>query len=146
MILFWFGIFAENLVILVIVGEYKLYGYSTIVTPIRGPFLTDLSWLNPINFAYMGFGHFVHIFSAYWLAKGVKKGLILSFSISLFEIVSFLIPPYADLLTPSSITIRILFAVIIYLMISGRKELVRLQSENWRPWKNPKMIDESKLA
>ena len=136
MMLFWFGILAQLITIMFVVPEYIEYGYS--------PFLTyekegQLTINNVIEFAYNGFIHCVHIVAGYLLAKGKKKGIVFGIGISLLEIFGAFSPGSIEYInTPAWIIIRIFFVIVIALIISGRKDLVRLQQENWRPWKNPK--------
>jgi hypothetical protein len=135
MILFWFGIYAEFLVLASFSILYYRYGTfegNTLQQIFSGGFL------NIIYFIYRQYGHGVHILSGYWLSKGRKKGIILGGSLCLYEIVSFLVPVIdPNLFTPYGMGVRILFAFVIFLLVIRRKELERLKSENWRPWKNP---------
>ena len=134
MILFWFGIMTEFFILSGSLIQYKNYGYSEMLTP----FASSESILNVLSFIYTGFGHLIHIVSGYWLSKGRKKGAILGASLSLYEIVSFFVPHINPVLyTADGIAIRILFALVVLLIISGRKGLNNLQSQKWRPWKNP---------
>lgn len=134
LILFWFGIIAQSIIVLGSLSELSLDGHLTFL--IR--YSEKEVFHNAVNFTYLGFGHFVHIVAAYWLAKGTKKGIILALAISIYEIVTFLPPGLNQyLFTYSSIGIRILFGVVIVLIILGRKELERLRFAHWRPWKNP---------
>lgn len=159
MMLFWFGVFAQLLITFVLVWNYYSEGYSNLL-PIH-----QLNLLVSINtFAYRGLAHFIHIAAAYWLAKGRKKGLIVGLFISIYEILSFFVgginlgtlvalptainmeQPWIpsinpELFTPAGFIIRVLFAIIIFLIISGRKDLPKLQTQNWRPWKNPRSTD-----
>jgi hypothetical protein len=136
MILFWFGVVSQFLIIEVSVSEYLLYGKSKLLTPF-GP--NYYGWLNPFNFAYEGFVHLAHITAGYLLSKGSKKGVILGMVVSVFEIVPFLTPNFINgtLANQFSISYRILFGIVVLLIIFGRKELHILQSAGWRPWKNP---------
>ena len=143
MILFWFGVMTEFFILLGAYIEYKNYGYSEMLTPLP----SNESILNALIFVSTGFIHIIHIVSGYWLSKGTKKSAIMGVSLSLFEIVSFFVPHINPVLyAPEGIAIRILFALVILLIISGRKELDNLKTENWRPWKNPQMVDKSELA
>lgn len=135
MLLFWFGVAAQSIIVFVVTVDYATLGYSRVLMPL-GP---DNILVQAHHIAYMGFAHFIHIVSAYWLAKGRKKGVVLGLCISVYEIVTFVLPPFnPGLFTPDGFAIRVLFAVIIYFTVSGAGELDRLRSENWRPWKNPK--------
>jgi hypothetical protein len=135
MLLFWFGVVAQSIIVFVVAVDYATLGYSRVLMPL-GP---DNILVQAHHVAYMGFAHFIHIVSAYWLAKGRKKGVVLGLCISAYEIVTFVLPPFnPGLFTPDGFAIRILFAVIIYFIVSGAGELDRLQLENWRPWKNPR--------
>jgi len=157
MLLFWFGVAAQLIIVFIAAVDHAVRGYSDII-----PF-TDLDDLDDVpSILYPGFAHFIHMVAAYWLSKGRKKGLALGLFISTYEIVSFLIPavnlgtihllpgPYMEeffmpsisplLYAPQGFVIRVLFAVIIYLMISGRKELINLQTMNWRPWMFSKIV------
>ena len=138
-LLFWFGVIAQLITVFLVTVEYTIPGRSYHILPIFGPY----NWVTVQIIAYVGFAHFIHIVAAYWLSKGRKKGIVLGLGISLYEIIPFLngfdlIDPTESIYSIFGLFVRALFAVIIFLMISGRKELVRLQSENWRPWKNPK--------
>lgn len=132
MMLFWFGIGVLLLMMFVIPGQYYFFGHSEFLTPYTN------NWYNALHFIYY-LGHFIHIIAAYWLSTGKNKGLVLGIAISLYEIVSFLVPTIdPSLYTPRSLAIRILFGIVILLIILGRKELPNLQTQSWRPWKNPK--------
>ena len=75
------------------------------------------------------------------LAKGKKKGVVLGIGMSLLEIIGAFLPgPIQYIQTLGWITIRLLFVIVILLIISGRKELDYLKSENWRPWKDPRKL------
>ena len=140
MILFWFGVIWQFLAVIHFVLEY--YHYRTF-------FDIDVELIFsegiPVTLFFIHFFvHVQHIIGGYWLSRGKRAGVILGVSVSLYEIVSFLVPEVTSvLLTPEGITIRILFAIVIFLIVSGRKELTRLQSENWRPWKNPRTTDKT---
>lgn len=141
MILFWFGVIAELIVIVIALGQFYYDGYSRFLTPFKS---SDVL-LNTANFVYTTFGHFVHMVSAYWLAKGTRKGIILALSLSIYEIVSFLVPRLdPDVYTISGFGIRVIFAIIIALLVLGRKDLPILKSANWRPWMFSKIADKSK--
>lgn len=132
MMLFWFGVFAE----LVILSGLWLRHYQGIELffIIPNDTLTNI-W----NISYEYFGHFIHIIAAYLISKGKKIGVILALAISSYEILGFLVPVvHPSVFTVQGFGIRILFALVIILIIFGRKELSKLQTQNWRPWKNPK--------
>ena len=136
--LFWFGIVFEFIMLYGSYAEYRLHGQIKTLMPFESE---QYEILNIINFIYLGFGHFIHIFAGYWIAKGHRKGVIIGIALSTYEIVSFLLPGTSYvLLEPSGIAIRIFFGVVIWLIITGRKDLHKLKIENWRPWKNPKTI------
>ncbi|MGI0021495.1 MAG: hypothetical protein ACRD9Q_01415 [Nitrososphaeraceae archaeon] len=140
MILFWFGISFESLVLIRTALQY--YKTGTILDEGTRAYISqDLIWFGVVHFASYMFGHIPHIIFGYWLSKGRMKGLVLGISIGLYEIVFYLVPKIEqDLFTPYAMTIRILFAIVIFLIISGRKELDTLKLENWRPWKNPRTV------
>jgi len=134
MLLFWFGIVFQIFRFIILTGEYVLYGTIEHLTP---EMIFDDS-LSILYISYVLFIHFTHIVSGYWLSKGRKKGAIFGLGVGAYEILSFVIFNDPVLYTPYGMAIRILFAFVIYLIISGRKELITIGSENWRPWKNPK--------
>ena len=134
MILFWSGVIAESIMLLGSIREYVLH---------HTLFQYPESWFSNnyivLILIYYLFVHVSHIVAGYLLAKGTKKGLVLGLTVGLYEIFAFFIPPIpSDLFTPGGIAFRILFAFVIFLIIAGRKEIVNLQKENWRPWKNPR--------
>lgn len=130
--LFWFGVFAQLLIINETILRYQNTGEFFYLFP-------DNILANIWNISYKFFGHFVHIAAAFWLSKGKIHGAILGLAISLYEIIPFLIPPFIpNFLTVQGIGIRVLFGIIIMLIVLGWKDLPKLQMSNWRPWKNPK--------
>lgn len=145
-LLFWFGVWAQSVAVFILVMGYgfKLQSYQGGIPLVP---LQDIHgnldvlgsvdmYLNVLGFQGV---HFTHIVSAYWLSKGRKKGWVVAIAVSIYEIVSFLTPTVdPGLFTPYGFAIRVLFAIIIFLSISGRKKLIALRYENWRPWKNPK--------
>jgi len=135
LILFWFGIQAE---FFILVGMPISYYRDGTIGGQYPQTIFEVWWRGAIFFMYTFFGHVTHIVSGYWLSKGNKKGIILSLSLCLYEIIPFLVPSESkNLFTWDGIGIRILFAFVIFLIVSGRKELIQLRSENWLPWKNP---------
>ncbi len=133
LILFWFGVYAEIMVIFVALGEIYFEGTTERMFPHRTNLL-----INAANFTYFIFGHFVHMVAAYWLSKGRMKGMILGFSLSVFEIISFFLPTIdPSLFDLYGKAVRILFGLVIILLWLGRHELASLRTEKWRPWKNP---------
>ena len=138
LILFWFGVIWQFFTLVKYPLEYHLHG--TFEGYELGVIFYDKLY-GMGYFTYHVFFHIIHIIAGYWLSKGKVKGVILGLFISSYEIIDFFTPDINPVLyTPEGITIRILFAIVIYLIISGRKELVALQNANWRPWKNPKTI------
>ena len=136
MMLFWFGILAQSIVILFAVPEYVEYGYSPYLAPEKEG---QITLKNIINFTYHGFIHCVHIIAGYFLATGKKKGIVIGLGISLLEIFGAFSPGSIEYMnTLGWIVIRIFFVVVIVLIISGRKDLSKLQTTNWRPWKDPR--------
>ena len=135
LILFWFGVIWQFLSLVGYTLEYHLHGTFEGHTPE----VVFYDWLSGAGYiAYSAFFHVVHIIAGFWLASGRQKGVYLGISVSLYEILAFLVPHIDPILfTPVGIPIRILFVFVIFLIISGRKELVNLKSENWRPWKKP---------
>ena len=136
-ILFWFGVLFQFFVSIGAIAAYYLH--ETI-----GGLSIELifsEWFGTLFILYTLFGHFMHITFAYWISKGKIAGIILGLGISVWEIVPFLFPESALFTTPGGIPIgipiRILFVVVILLIIYGRTSQKELQSQNWRPWKNP---------
>jgi hypothetical protein len=137
-ILFWFGILFQFFTIYGYSREYYLHGTISELT--FELIFSGLGWWFGVVFLlYTFLGHGIHITSAYWISKGRFKGIIIGLGISVYEIVSFLVPEIdPDLFTnPVGIPIRILFVIVILLIIYGRTSTKELQSQNWRPWKNP---------
>jgi len=57
----------------------------------------------------------------------------------LYEIISFFVPEVNPaVLSFTGITIRVFFGIVIVLLVLGSKDLSKLKTENWRPWKHPK--------
>jgi len=135
-ILFWFGILFQILAI--IVNSLEYYRYGTI-SELSLELIFSEFWFGIVFLPYTLIGHLMHITFSYWIAKGKIIGMILGLGISVYEIFSFLVPGINPLLltSPFGIPIRILFAVVIILIIYGRTSRIDLQSENWKPWKNP---------
>jgi len=136
MMLFWFGILAQSITILIVSSEYFEYGYSAYL---QGYEEKDYLVSNEVmKFAYYGFIHCAHIVAGYLLAKGKKQGILWGIGVCAVEIIGAFSPSsFQYVQTLGWIGIRIFFVIVLLLIISGRKELVRLKTENWRPWKNP---------
>jgi len=135
-ILFWFGILFQILTTIGFSLEYYRHGT---ISELTFELIFSEFWFGIVFLLYTLIGHGIHITSGYWISKGRIKGIILGLGISVYEIVSFLVPEInPDLITnPFGIPIRILFAIVILLIIYGRTSRIELQSENWKPWKNP---------
>lgn len=135
MILFWFGILFQFFAIVRFAFDYNketLFGMNP-------SFVNSLGVIGIVWIIYLLFAHVTHIVSGLLISRGKSSGIVIGLILGFYEIVGFLIPsPDPVLFTPHGIGIRILFAFVIFLIISGRKELPILQSANWRPWKNPK--------
>jgi len=129
MMLFWFGVIFESIIIIGFSSQYITKGYFEQLTVFPSTFLL----FNIVNFTWLALGHIMHIVSAYFLSKGSRFALI----VCGYETIGFLILSPSVLSSPSGLGIRIYFVLIIILIILGRKDLSKLQSENWRPWKNP---------
>ena len=136
--MFWFGILWQSFATIGFSLEYFRHGTISELT-IELIFNGLWWWFGPVFLLYTLFGHFMHITFAFWIAKGKIIGIILGLGLSVYEIVSFLVPEIdPDLFTnPVGIPIRILFVIVILLIIYGRTSHKELQSQNWRPWKNP---------
>lgn len=136
MILFWFGVIYQFVAIVDYPREY--YTNNTIQGAPAD--LIFSHWLFILEgFIYPLFAHVAHIVAGYLLAKGKKTGAIAGIVIGLWETVPFFTWHINDTLAkPGDISVRILFGIMILLIILGRKELDKLQTENWRPWKNPR--------
>ena len=117
----------------------EYYRHGTIGELTSALVFGEWGWFGWGYYAYSLFGHFMHITFAYWISKGRIAGIILGLGLSVYEIVSFLVPEIDPALytNPVGIPIRILFAIVILLIIYGRTSHKELQSQNWRPWKNP---------
>jgi len=139
MMLFWFGILAQLITVWFVISDVSEYGYPRFLTYDGTDKLTPD---NVFGYAYFGFIHLVHVLAGYLLAKGSKKGIWLGIGISIFEIVDAFSPSSIQYMqTASWILVRIYFAIVIALIVTGRGELDNLKSENWRPWKNPRIRD-----
>ena len=138
MILFWFGVIYQLSAITDYPREY--YMHNTIQGAPAD--LIFSHWLFTLEgFIYPLFGHVTHIIVGYLLAKGKKIGAIAGIAIGIWEIVPFFTLHINETLAnPGDISVRILFGIVILLIILGRKELDNLQTENWRPWKNPRKV------
>ncbi len=134
MILFWFGVVAMFFISIATFQEYATQGYIERLTPPGPSFFV----INVFDFIWVTFGHMTHIISGYFLAKGNKGGFIFAIIISLWEVIG--VAVIIDVLSPFGIAVRIIFAFVLFLLIYKRKELISLQSSNWRPWKNPTKI------
>lgn len=132
LILFWFGVISTVFILRTSLPEYYNYGYSPTLTPDKSN-LTRLP--DVVYFTYYTFGHAPHILAGYGLAKGKKWGAILGIIVSLYETAVFIVvTPIPVLSAIHGIPIRILFAAVIWLVISGRKDLINLSSTKFRPW------------
>lgn len=132
MILFWFGVFFEFLVLADLPTEYYKRGTVGGI-----PLEIQLStWVTILNLVYNEFIHVAHIMTGYWLSKGTKHGVVLGVVVGIYETASWISGNLHTglLFNPDSIAFRILFAIVIFLIISGRKDLDKLQTEKWRPW------------
>jgi len=136
MLLFWFGIFAEFFILAGAISEYAKSGtfHAMSFEFIFQEFVVGILFL-----FYSLFVHLFHIAAGYLLARGLKIGIILGISVSLYEIVTFAVPEivYEAWLTPFGLAIRIIFIIVLILIIIGRNDYKKLERENWRPWKNP---------
>lgn len=134
MMLFWFGILAQSITVWFVIGDVSEYGYARFLTYDKTDKLTPA---NLFGYAYFGFIHLVHVLAGYLLAKGSRKGIWLGLGISIYEIIGAFSPSSIQYMqTASWITIRIYFAIVIALILTGRSELNNLKLTNWRPWKN----------
>jgi hypothetical protein len=137
MMLFWFGIIFESVILLSALFEFAKKGTLTELTPQLLFFGISITF-GIFYFFYTFLGHFIHIVAGYWLSKGRKKGIVVGLFMSFYEIISFFVPDINSVLyTPLGIAFRVFFAITIFLIITGTRDLFLLQSENWRPWKNP---------
>jgi len=130
MMLFWFGVIFESIIIIGFSAQYITNGYFEQLT-VFGPFAPVL---NMINFTWLLLGHIMHIVSAYFLSKGSRKGVVFALIVSGYETIGFLILSPSVFSSPSGLGIRIYFVIIIILIILGRKDLSKLRTQNWRPW------------
>ena len=114
-------------------NQYQIYGEFEDFT------FLGLSFplLNIGLFVWTIGAHFMHVVSGYWIAKGLKKGIVFGFIVSGWETVGFLILFQDVLFLPHGLAIRILFAAVMFFMIYGIKDLTKLKSANWKPWMNP---------
>lgn len=134
MILFWFGIILELFGITLFLLDYR----HGMFEGMNISFIYSLGLLGIGLIVYDLFVHVIHIIAGLLLSWGKIGGIILGLIVSLYEIIAFLLPDIDPLVfTPAGASIRILFVFVIFLIISDRKKLASLQSENWRPWKNP---------
>ena len=137
-ILFWFGVIAE---FFILAGAALEYNQTSTFQGMSFDYIF-LEWhVGTLFLTYTLFVHCVHISAGYFLSKGLKIGLILGISVGLYEIIAFLVPQinYEAWTLPVGIAIRIIFIITLFLIIIGKKDLIKLQSENWRPWKNPRI-------
>lgn len=138
MLLFWFGVVYQFSAIISIPSEY--YIHNTIQGA-RAVVIFSY-WLFVLEgFIYPLFAHVAHIIAGYLLAKGNKIGAVAGITIGVWEIGGYLTFDINETLTKpvGTVFLIILFAIVILLIISGRKEIASLKSENWRPWKNPRV-------
>lgn len=137
MMLFWFGVLAQSITVIFVTTDFIKYGYSPYLIRWES---NELTLINAFNIAYFGFIHLVHVLAGYFLAKGTKKGIALGIGIAALEIIgAFSSSSLQYLQTASWITIRIYFVIVIFLIITGKKDLLKLQSVNWRPWRGEKI-------
>ena len=136
MILFWFGIFAE---FFILTGAASEYAKSGTFHGMSFEFIFQEFVVGILFLLYSFFVHLVHIAAGYFLARGLRIGLVLGILVSLYEIVTFALPEivYEAWLTPFGFSIRIVFIVVLILIVIGRNEYKQLEKEDWRPWKNP---------
>jgi len=79
--------------------------------------------------------HGIHIVAGYFLAKGARMGIAFGLGISFIEVVFAFSPSGLQYFyTASFFGVRIYFAIVIFLIITARKELETLRTMNWRPW------------
>jgi len=138
-ILFWFGIFAEFFILAGAISEYAKSGtfHAMSFEFIFQEFVVGILFL-----FYSLFVHLIHIAAGYLLARGLRIGIILGISVSLYEIVTFAIPEivYEAWLTPFGFAIRIIFIIVLILIVIGRNDYKKLERENWKPWRKQKQI------
>ena len=138
MLLFWFGVIAESIILLGRTQEYLLHHTLSHYPE---------SWFSNgyivMLLIYNLFVHVSHIVAGYLLAKGKKVGVVAGLAVVIYETVFFIAITPQEVLSVDGMGIRILFVIVGVLIVLGRKELGKLQTEKWRPWKNPlKMISE----
>ncbi len=125
-ILLWYGTYAT---FLIIAGLTNPSTYHSL------PLMPVKLGLPP---AYLIFLHVPHILAGYWLAKGTRNGAALGIVVGLYEAIGLVISPFDFLFGGTNIPVRIVFAIVIALIISGRKDLAYLRSSRWRPWSEGK--------
>ncbi|HEV2192379.1 MAG TPA: hypothetical protein VGR54_02035 [Nitrosopumilaceae archaeon] len=132
LILFWSGVIVESIMLLGSIHEYLLH---------HTLFQYPESWFSNsyivMMLIYYLFVHVSHIVAGYLLAKGKKIGAVAGIAVVVYETVFFIAITPQEVFSAGGIGVRILFVIVGVLIISGRKELGSLQSENWRPWKKP---------
>ncbi len=131
-ILFWFGIIFQFSAI--ISYSREIYNHGTIQgAPVD---IIFSNWfLVLVNIPNLLFVHVVHIIAGYLLAKGKKVGAFAGTAVVVYETVLFIAITPQEVFSAGGIGFRILFVIVGILIVSGRNELFKLQSENWRPWK-----------
>jgi len=137
MMLFWFGVVWQFLHLARYVPEILESGTMNGLTYTL--IFSDVVW-GLIFIPYTLFGHLIHIGVGYWISKGSQIAVIVGVGLSLYEIISFFVPEVNPLvLSVEGITIRVFFGIVIILLIWGRKDLSKLKTERWRPWKDPRI-------
>ena len=134
MILFWFGVIFQFSAIISYSREINIHG------TIQGAPVDIIfsNWfLVLVNIPNLLFAHVAHIIAGYLLAKGKKVGAVAGIAVVFYETVLFIAITPQNVFSADGIGFRILFVILGILIVSGRKELVNLKSENWKPWKNP---------
>jgi len=136
MMLFWFGIVWQSLHLMRYLPE--IFSTGTMNGLTYELIFADVLW-GIIFIPYTLFGHLIHIGAGYWISKGSKIAVIVGVGLSLYEIISFFVPEVNPaVLSVSGITVRVFFGIVIVLLVLGSKDLSKLKTENWRPWKHPK--------
>ncbi len=133
MILFWSGLMAESIILLGSIQEYLLH---------HTLFHNPESWFSNsyivILIIYYMFVHVSHIVAGYLLAKGKKIGAVAGMAVVVYETVIFIAITPQEVFSTGGMGIRILFVIVGFLIVLGKRDLTKLYAENWRPWKNPR--------